>query len=79
MRSAHHLHARTVTGQITTFGAHLVVDEGVDQQKVLDAAEEMLDRDHGFSLSTIQIETEATVENDPAALEYQRDQLPSEP
>ena len=75
VRSAHHLHARTVTGQVTTFGAHLVVDEGVDQQNVLNAAKETLDRDYGFSLSTIQIETEATVENDPVALEYQRNEL----
>jgi len=76
VRSAHHLHARTVTGQITTFGAHLVVDDGVDQQQILDAAKETLDREHGFSLSTIQIETSTTAENDPVALEYQHDQTP---
>lgn len=76
VRSAHHLHARTVTGQITTFGAHLVVDAGVDQQQILDVAKETLDRDHGFSLSTIQIETGTTTENDPAALEYQHDGTP---
>jgi cobalt-zinc-cadmium efflux system protein len=76
VRSAHHLHARTVTGQITTFGAHLVVDDGVDRQRVLDAAKQTLDRDHGFSLSTIQIETDTTAENDPAALEYQDEGRP---
>jgi cobalt-zinc-cadmium efflux system protein len=76
VESAHHLHARTVTGEITTFSAHLVVASDADAQGVLDAAKHLLDEDWGFTLSTIQTEREATVEHDPAELEYQRPQDP---
>jgi cobalt-zinc-cadmium efflux system protein len=72
VESAHHLHARTVTGEITTFSGHVVVTPDAEAQVVLDAAKRLLDEDWGFALSTIQIEREATTENDPAELEYQR-------
>jgi cobalt-zinc-cadmium efflux system protein len=72
VESAHHLHARTVTGDITTFSAHVVVTADADPQRVLDGAKRLLEEDWGFSLSTIQVEREGTAENDPPELEYQR-------
>lgn len=72
VQSTHHLHSRTVTGGVRTFTGHLVVDDAADHQKILEAAKGILDEEHGFTLSTLQIEVEGLKESDPTALEYQR-------
>lgn len=72
VQSSHHLHVRTVTGSIKTFTGHLVVTDRADPDVVLRAAKQVLDDEFGLSLSTIQVERQGLVENDPSELEYQR-------
>lgn len=69
--STHHLHVRTVTGQIRTFSGHLVVTDEASPADVLDAAKALVDGQAGISLSTIQIERRGLEENDPPSIEYQ--------
>lgn len=76
VQATHHLHARTVTGNVKTFTGHLVISDISQHQAVLDEAKTILDREYGFTLSTLQVETEGLVEGDPASLEYQ--ELPEE-
>lgn len=78
VRSTHHLHSRTITGDVRTFTGHLVVADIKDHPRVLADAKELLDRRYGFTLSTLQIEAGEVDEGDPAILEYQTPQRPPE-
>lgn len=79
VQSSHHLHVRTVTGSIKTFSGHLVVTDQADPDAVLRVAKQVLDDEFGLSLSTIQVERQGLVENDPSELEYQRTTQVDEP
>lgn len=80
VRDTHHLHVRTVTGQIRTFSGHVVIDDGASPTAVLQAAKAIVDEQFDLALSTIQIEPPELAEHDPTALEYQRPaEQPAEP
>lgn len=66
----HHLHARTVSSNITSFSAHLVVNNLADSKQILEQAKQILEKNHGFSLTTLQLEDKNTIEADPRRLEY---------
>jgi cobalt-zinc-cadmium efflux system protein len=66
VENAHHVHAWALTTGRNLFSAHLLVDDGADQQAVLAAAQGTVREDHGFYFSTIQLETQCD-EPDPAA------------
>jgi cobalt-zinc-cadmium efflux system protein len=66
VENAHHVHAWALTTGRNLFSSHLLVDDGVDQQAVLAAAQATVREDHGFYFSTIQVETQCD-EPDPAA------------
>ncbi|MBI4734389.1 MAG: cation transporter [Rubrobacteridae bacterium] len=70
--NTHHLHARTVTGQITIFSGHLVVSDLKDTERILVEAKRLLDRKYKFALSTLQIENETLAEAALKALEFKR-------
>lgn len=72
VQDTHHLHVRTVTGQIRTFSGHLVIDDSASPTAVLQAAKEIVDEQFDLALSTIQVEPPHLAEHDPTALEYQR-------
>ena len=57
VRDAHHLHAWALTGGKTVFSGHVRIGSGADAGAVLERAHEMLRRDHGFTLVTLQVET----------------------
>jgi cobalt-zinc-cadmium efflux system protein len=67
--TTHHLHARTVTGQIRTFSGHLVVKDLKDSKKIIAQAKHIVDHKYGFSLSTIQLEEKGLEETDLKSLE----------
>lgn len=67
--TAHHLHARTVTGQIRIFSGHLVVKDLKDSKKIIIQAKHIADHKYGFSLSTIQLEEKGIEEADLKSLE----------
>ena len=66
----HHMHARTVSSNITSFSAHLVVNNLSDSKQILEKTKQILEKDHGFSLTTIQLEDKNMLEADPRRLEY---------
>ncbi len=65
----HHLHARTITGQVKTFSGHLVIKDMGQAKDILTAAKHITDHDHGFGLSTIQLEEKGLDETDLQSLE----------
>jgi cobalt-zinc-cadmium efflux system protein len=75
----HHLHLRTVTGNIKTFSGHVVIGADADADDVLARAKAVLDGDFGLTLSTIQVERSDLVESDPDQLEYQRGRIEGAP
>jgi cobalt-zinc-cadmium efflux system protein len=78
VQETHHLHVRTVTGQIRTFSGHLVIDDTASPTDALAAAKEVVDRQFEMALSTIQVEPAGLAEHDPSALEFQRPKEPSQ-
>lgn len=65
----HHLHARTISGPVRTFSGHVVLDNLSNAPAVLDAAKQILEDEHGFSLTTLQLEPTDLHESNPSALE----------
>ncbi len=65
----HHLHARTISGPVRTFSGHVVLDNLSNAPAVLDAAKQILEDEHGFSLTTLQLEPTDLHESNPTALE----------
>lgn len=70
--STHHLHGRTLSGGLRTFSGHLVVEKGASTDAVMTEAKRVLEEDHGFTLSTVQLESDDLKENDPQELEFDR-------
>ncbi|MDD5415637.1 MAG: cation diffusion facilitator family transporter [Candidatus Daviesbacteria bacterium] len=70
VKKVHHFHARTLVGSIKTFSGHLVVKDMNQAGGILKKAKQILDKKHGFSLSTVQIEDENLSETDIKQLEY---------
>lgn len=68
--SVHHLHSRTVSSNITSFSAHMVVGNLANSEQILENAKQILEKQHGFSLTTLQLEDKNTIEADPRRLEY---------
>lgn len=68
--SAHHMHARTVSSNVTSFSAHLVVNNLANSKQILETAKQILEKQHGFSLTTLQLEDKNTLEADPRRIEY---------
>lgn len=66
----HHLHARTLTGHITTFSGHVVVEDLKNAEKILTQAKRVLNKKYKFALSTVQIEDKKLAESDMPELEY---------
>jgi cobalt-zinc-cadmium efflux system protein len=66
----HHVHARTISGSITTFSAHLIVKPGSNERNILAKAKQITEQKYGFSLSTIQIEDCSVTEKNPLEVEY---------
>jgi cobalt-zinc-cadmium efflux system protein len=66
---AHHLHARAITSDLRVFSGHLVVPEPRDARMVLAAAKRIVEGEHGFAQSTIQVEEPGLVEADERRLE----------
>lgn len=52
----HDLHVWTLTSEMENASVHLVVEIGVDAHGVLDQARDLLQRDHGISHATLQVE-----------------------
>lgn len=69
----HHLHARTITGHISTFSGHVVVEDLSDSATILREVRRVLEEGHKFALTTVQLETRDLVESDAAELEYKRE------
>lgn len=67
---AHHVHAWALTSGRNLFSAHLLVDDGVDQQATLAAAQSIVRDRHGFYFSTIQVETECDEDDSAAAIDF---------
>lgn len=67
---AHHLHARTLTGHITTFSGHIVVEDLKNAEKILTQAKRVINEKYKFALSTLQIEDKELAESDMPELEY---------
>jgi cobalt-zinc-cadmium efflux system protein len=65
----HHLHARTISGPVRTLSGHMVLDDLSAAPAVLDAAKLILEDEHGFSLTTLQLEPTDLHESDPSQLE----------
>ncbi|MBI5232628.1 MAG: cation transporter [Coriobacteriales bacterium] len=68
--ASHHLHARTVSGHITTFSGHIVVADMRDSERILREVREILEGRYRFALSTVQLESEDFAEGDASALEF---------
>ncbi len=68
--AAHHLHARTLTGHITTFSGHIVVADLKNAEKILTQAKRILNEKYKFALTTVQIENKKLAELDITELEY---------
>jgi len=77
--SIHHIHVRTISGDIRTFSAHIVAEDMGESERILSEAKRVLDTKYRFSLSTVQIENEQLVESDPGELEFKdrREQIAS--
>lgn len=77
--STHHIHVRTISGNIRTFSAHVVVEDMGESERILLEAKKILDTKYKFSLSTVQIENEELSESDPMELEFKdrREQITS--
>lgn len=75
----HHLHARTISGPVRTFSGHIVVEDLGASSRVLDEAKQVLEVEHGFSLTTLQLETSGLRESDPLQLEPDDDRRSGEP
>jgi len=58
VKDVHDLHVWTITSGLHSLSAHLLVDEGVDEQSVLQQAVHAMEDTFGLSHCTIQIETE---------------------
>lgn len=68
--SIHHVHARTLSGNVTAFSCHLVVGDLDLAGRVLRQAKELVDSGYGFSLSTIQVEEDGLVEADKKEIDH---------
>lgn len=77
VRAVHHLHARTLTGHITTFSGHLVVEDLRESGRILRAAKGLLDERYKFALSTVQLEDDEFAETDLPRLDYVGDRADS--
>lgn len=55
----HDLHVWTLTSEMHTATAHLVISDGVDSHPTLDAARALLDESFGIDHATVQIEPES--------------------
>lgn len=66
----HHLHARTLTGHITTFSGHVIVADLKNAEKILTQAKRILNEKYKFALTTVQIENKKLAELDIPELEY---------
>ncbi len=75
----HHIHVRTISGNIRTFSAHIVVEDMKESERILTEAKKILDTEYKFSLSTVQIENQELRESDPGELEFKarREQMTS--
>ncbi len=71
--ATHHIHARVVSSNITTFSGHLVVKDLGKAEDILKKTKELLDEKYKFTLSTIQIESEELAETDFKKLEYKKE------
>lgn len=56
VESVHDLHLWTLTSQMDVVTAHLAVSATVDREAVLARAQEVLERDHGLTHATLQVE-----------------------
>jgi cobalt-zinc-cadmium efflux system protein len=56
----HDLHVWTITSGLDAMSGHLVIGDGIDEQRVLGAARTYLHESFGIDHTTIQIETAAT-------------------
>lgn len=66
----HHLHARSISGDINTFSGHIVVKDFKVAEEVLKSAKNIVDEKYNFSLSTIQIEKDDIMEKDKKEIDY---------
>lgn len=66
----HHVHAWTLTSNIHVFSAHVMIAGHGDAPAVLRQANEMLRKEFGFHLSTLQTETECLDEQQAEALDF---------
>lgn len=57
VREVHDLHIWTITSGLDALTCHLIVDDGTDEQQVLQQAIQLLESRFGIDHSTIQIET----------------------
>lgn len=58
VRDVHHLHVWSLTGEAPVATLHVTVDEGTDQQAVLQRILERLRDRHGITHATVQLESE---------------------
>lgn len=68
----HHVHAWILTSNKTVFSAHLRTDDIAAAPDVLDAAHDLLRREFGFHLSTLQVETRCLDEDHARDLDFLR-------
>ena len=71
--ATHHIHARIVSSNITTFSGHVIVKDTRLSEQILKKAKQLLDDKYKFTLSTIQIESEHLAETDFKKLEYKKE------
>ncbi len=70
VEDVHHVHAWTLTSNVHVFSAHIVTGDAASAPGILREANELLRRDFGFHLSTLQLETECLDEQQANALDF---------
>ena len=70
VKNAHHVHAWALTTGRNLFSAHLLVDENVDPQSALAAAQAIIRDRFRFYFSTIQVETSCEEDDEAAAIDF---------
>lgn len=60
VKELHHMHAWTLTSGVNIYSTHLLVEDLSKAQGILDEAHRVLNEEHDFYFSTIQVEEECT-------------------
>ncbi len=72
VKELHHMHAWTLTSGVNIYSTHLLVEDLSKAQGILDEAHRVLNEEHDFYFSTIQVEEECTSRHDADMIDIEK-------